>query len=362
MIINTKCRSCGANVSYEANTEHMSCEYCHHTIDIENADSNDRANDELNLDEYINKLQDSTEQVELHVIRCNGCGATTELGANKLSGVCSFCDAPLVVEQARSHSMIKPAGLLPFGISEETATTNFKSWVSKLWFAPSELKIKATKLESFNGVYLPFWTYDCGITSHYTGRQGTYYYVTVNSKDSDGNNTTSQQRRTRWRSVTGSVSKDFDDILIPATNSVSQKKLNALQPWHLEELVDYKDMYISGYQCECYDKDLKTGFQEAKVIIGDAVDLKIKRDIGGDEQQVSSVQTHYLNPKFKHILLPVWVSAYRYKNKVYQVLVNARTGEVQAERPWSWFKIASLIGMVAVGIGAGMFWYSMHNG
>jgi hypothetical protein len=33
------------------------------------------------------------------------------------------------------------------------------------------------------------------------------------------------------------------------------------------------------------------------------------------------------------------VSAYRYNNKVFQFLINARTGEVQGQRPYSALKI-----------------------
>ena len=40
---------------------------------------------------------------------------------------------------------------------------------------------------------------------------------------------------------------------------------------------------------------------------------------------------------------PVWISAYRYQAKVYRFLVNARTGEVTGERPWSWVKITLAI-------------------
>jgi hypothetical protein len=45
---------------------------------------------------------------------------------------------------------------------------------------------------------------------------------------------------------------------------------------------------------------------------------------------------------FLHLLLPVWMGAYRFQAKVYQVLVNAQTGEVQGERPYSSVKIAPL--------------------
>ena len=54
---------------------------------------------------------------------------------------------------------------------------------------------------------------------------------------------------------------------------------------------------------------------------------------------------------FKHLLLPVWLLAYQYNGKAFQVMVNAATGEVQGERPWSWIKILCTIGVVAAGAG-----------
>ena len=57
---------------------------------------------------------------------------------------------------------------------------------------------------------------------------------------------------------------------------------------------------------------------------------------------------------FKHILLPVWISAYRYHQRVFRFLVNARTGEVQGERPWSAIKIAMLV--IAIVLAAVTAW------
>jgi hypothetical protein len=66
-------------------------------------------------------------------------------------------------------------------------------------------------------------------------------------------------------------------------------------------------------------------------------------DIGGDHQRVHSVDTNYRHITFKHILLPVWLSAYRFRERTFRFLVNARTGEVQGERPYSWIKITLLV-------------------
>ena len=39
----------------------------------------------------------------------------------------------------------------------------------------------------------------------------------------------------------------------------------------------------------------------------------------------------------------MWIGAYRFQDKVYPVVVNARTGEVQGERPFSTAKIVLLV-------------------
>ena len=78
----------------------------------------------------------------------------------------------------------------------------------------------------------------------------------------------------------------------------------------------------------------------------------VKRNIGGDQQRIMSLNTNYKEINFKHLLLPVYVSAYKYKNKLYRFLVNGRTGEVQGERPYSWIKISLTVLLVLTLVGA----------
>lgn len=66
----------------------------------------------------------------------------------------------------------------------------------------------------------------------------------------------------------------------------------------------------------------------------------VKFDIGGDRQRVHNIETQISDVTFKHILLPVWLAAYKYRGKSYRFVVNGRTGAVQGERPWSGWKIA----------------------
>ena len=156
-----------------------------------------------------------------------------------------------------------------------------------------------------------------------------------------GRNVTKQRNvtKTRWYPAAGNVNNEFDDLLIEATTSLHKNKLRALEPWDLKNLVHYDDKYLSGFRTESFSVDLKSGYGEAKQRMMPIIESTIRRDIGGDRQTISSVNTTYHDPTFKHILLPVWLSAYRYNNKVFQFMINARTGEVQGERPWSTAKI-----------------------
>jgi len=66
----------------------------------------------------------------------------------------------------------------------------------------------------------------------------------------------------------------------------------------------------------------------------------VRFDIGGDRQRIHSIDTRVKDVTFKHILLPVWMAAYKYRGKSYRFVINARTGQVQGERPYSAWKIA----------------------
>ena len=54
---------------------------------------------------------------------------------------------------------------------------------------------------------------------------------------------------------------------------------------------------------------------------------------------MNSVNSRYDAITYKHLLLPVWLLAYKFNNQTYQVFINAATGEVQGERPYSVWKI-----------------------
>jgi hypothetical protein len=273
---------------------------------------------------------------------CTSCGAKVIFVPPQVAGECDFCGAKIVAQPRSADPIVAPEGVLPFRVTQAEATASIKQWLSTRWFAPNALK-KFASQESIGGVYIPFWTYDTYTTSHYTGERGEHYYETqtYTERDSQGNTVTKtrQVQKTHWYAASGTVSRWFDDILIPATKSLSQKRLAALEPWDLVELKGYEPAYLSGYKAQRYQVDLAEGFEQAKGVMRGVIENDVRQDIGGDEQRIDQINTHYSAITFKHLLLPVYAGAYRFNEKIYQVVINGRTGEVQGERPYSAWKI-----------------------
>ena len=101
--------------------------------------------------------------------------------------------------------------------------------------------------------------------------------------------------------------------------------------------------FLAGYQTLRYDVEPEQGLQVAKGKMAEVIQADIRRDIGGDAQRIDWFDTRYANLMYKLLLLPVWLANYVYSGKTYHVMINARSGEVHGERPYSAAKIAAAV-------------------
>jgi hypothetical protein len=191
--------------------------------------------------------------------------------------------------------------------------------------------------------------------THYTGMRGDDYWVTEHYTAIENGKSVSrtrQVRKTRWTYVAGEVDHFFDDVLVCASRSLPSGEVNELEPWDLGQLEGFRPEFLSGFKTERYTVPLEEGFGTAQGIMDTYIRQLCRRDIGGDHQQLNSVQTQHVGVTYKHVLLPLWLAVYRYQGKMFRILVNARTGEVIGARPYSWIKItlAVLAALVVVAI------------
>jgi ribosomal protein S27E len=330
---------------YEPTDGSLSCPHCGHKQAIQ---ASPEQVEERSFERYLQIRPEQLEQLAANAleVRCQSCGATVTFMPPEVAGRCDFCGVQIVAQAKSADPILAPEGVLPFCITQPQASAGLRAWLNSRWFAPNALKYFAQP-DAIQGVYIPFWTYDTDTTSHYTGSRGVYYYTTETyyETDAQGNQQarTRQQRHTAWSPASGTVTRWFDDVLVPATVSLAQNRLEALEPWDLEELVPYEPAFLAGFKAQRYQVDLAQGFERVRQVTALMIQGDVRQDIGGDEQLIHNVSTNYSEITFKHLLLPVYAGAYRFNQKVFQIVVNGRTGEIQGDRPYSFWKIALFV-------------------
>jgi DNA-directed RNA polymerase subunit M/transcription elongation factor TFIIS len=344
------CDNCGSDMRYAPGGDHLVCDHCGNErgIDDESPFAGEaEALVELDYDAAIAAKLPAQEMEETRISQCPSCGAQVEFQPDIHARECPFCATPVVTDTG-THRHIKPKGLIPFQLAEREAHKAMNDWLGRLWFAPNGLKEYAKKGRKMDGIYVPYWTYDADTATRYRGQRGDAYYVTV--RGSDGKSR--RERRIRWRPARGRVARFFDDVLVLASRSLPKSYTDALAPWDLGKLDGYRPEFLSGFRAEGYTVELDEGLEEAKAIMDAQIRQDIRRDIGGDEQRILEVQTRISDVTFKHILLPVWVAAYKYRGKSFRFVVNGQTGKVRGERPYSAWKIAFAVLLVIAIIAA----------
>lgn len=351
------CAQCGAQLSYDPAAQALACGYCGNIQPAPEIAARDLASALQELD-YAAALRDAIDDAEIettHASRCDNCGAHVGFEPGVTATDCPFCASPLVA-MSEAHRHFRPKAVAPFLVPEREARKALGRWLGSRWFAPGDLSEAARAGRPMTGVYLPYWTFDAATASRYDGERGDIHHVwrwvTV-MKDGARRRVRRKVAEIRWRRRSGRVSRQFDDVLVLASKSLPPSlasQLSAHGAFDLDGLRPYAPAYLAGFGAETYRVDLQEGYAAAQGVMGYTIRRDVRMDIGGDRQRVRRIETAYSDVTFKHVLLPIWIAAYRYRGKVYRYLVNGRTGQVMGERPWSWTKIFfSTVALLAAG-------------
>jgi len=338
-----RCPSCNAEMVFEASSGRMSCNHCGHSLVVE---SEPGAVVEHDLHSGLGRSAPRGLGTAVRSATCKECGATVSFTESSTAKRCDFCGSSQILEQQENRNLMRPESVLPFQVDRTQASQKFTAWLRGLWFRPSNLKTLA-KVTELSGVYVPYWTFDAQVSSSWTAEAGYYYYETETYEETNEKGETSTRtrevRHTRWERASGRRSDFHDDILVCASRGLPAELAAKLQTFKTAELRPYDPAFLAGWKAEEYSIDLDAAWTIAAQRMASEQEARCARDVPGDTHRSLSVSNHFSEQTFKHVLLPVWLSAYRYGEKVFRFLVNGQTGEVVGKAPWSAGKIALFV-------------------
>ncbi|MCW1887068.1 zinc ribbon domain-containing protein [Luteolibacter flavescens] len=335
------CPECGGKAEWDPGKKELVCPYCGTHFPNVGPPPMPGSVVEHDLDATLATLGDKAANVDTATrrVECNNCHAVLVRGAGTVAQHCDFCGSPELLDYQDIQSPILPESLLPAAISKEQAYHAIKAFLAARWFAPNDLK-RRNLIDRIHRVYLPYWTFDSSAECPWTAESGTYYYVTVQSRDSNGRTVSRRERRTKWRPARGHVSTWFDDVVVSGSRGLDTDLLRKLEPFPTKDLVPYETRYVSGWQVEHYQVPLldaaRLGFGTMEGMLREMCG----REVPGDTYRNLRIFPQFSDKTFKHILVPIWLLAYQYRGKTWQGAVNAVTGTAHARFPLSAWKIA----------------------
>jgi DNA-directed RNA polymerase subunit RPC12/RpoP len=297
-------------------------------------------------------------------IGCSECGATVNVGEGERTAACAFCGSKQVLSQETNQGAIRPESLVPFKVTKEDANQRFGAWIGKLWFRPGDLK-RMARVQEIGGVYIPFWTFDSFVRSQWRAERGWYYYENETYAESVNGQTetrTRQVQKTRWELASGYRQDQYDDVLVCASKGLPGHLVDHLSTFDTKALTPYQPQFLSGWRAESYAIDLMPGWAIGQERIRTSQMARCATDVGGDTHRMLDVNNQFQNVTFKHVLLPIWIAAYRYNGKAYRFLVNGQTGEVVGVAPWSVWKILGLVMFVLAIVAAVVAYTQLYGG
>jgi hypothetical protein len=297
---------------------------------------------EHDLEAGLQKSQQHGYGPAVRSFSCEQCGARVSYGESTTASSCDFCGSTKVLEQSAQRQPLRPESVIPFQIDRATANARFRSWLGSLWFRRSDLQ-KQARLTEMTGMYVPYWAFDTRVASTWRAEAGYYYYVTetYTTRDAQGRNVQRERqvRHTRWESAQGSRQDHYDDLLECGSRGLARELTRKLEPFDTSRLVPYDPSYLVGWKAEEYSLDLGQAWTVAQQRMEQEQHLRCSRDVPGDTQRNLRVANRFSERRFKHLLLPIWLSVYRYRERPFVFLVNGQTGEVTGHAPWSVIKL-----------------------
>lgn len=273
------------------------------------------------------------------------CKAKIAVPATQTEVICPFCQGePEKLEE--EIKVIYPEGIVPFTIPHKGVPGRMKNFVNNMtWFFRPKGFASIAKAENIQAIYIPVFLFDAFTRSSWIAESG---YNDIFPDDYEGK--AKGNPKTRWEDSRGYLEHNFvDEIMIAAGTRVAGKVFDALKIQALTGQIveDYDPQYIQEFACELYQDDEEKGFGGGDNQMDGLIEGWIDPMIPGDDYRGLNIVTEKLALSYKHILMPVWVSSFRYRNTDHVFYMNGRTGKIEGKSPLSWEKVGLFI-LVAV--------------
>lgn len=334
-----KCPSCGGYLEFDPSSTRWKCPYCSSSFAEKELIEKDKS-----YHESAKKEKATGASV---VYRCNSCGSEIVTDETTVATHCYYCHSPVVLQGKLTDDM-RPEKVLPFSIDKSKAVDRFLSWVEKKRYVPKGFFSREQVESLIQGVYFPYFIYDCSVNGELTGE----------GKNVDSHRVGNYlETNTHIFHVERKGILNFQNIMRPALSGIRRKITDGIQPYPLGTMKDFSGAYLSGFLAERRNQKSEEYHQDISSEVNQYVRPLLSRDIHyastnlQQNNQITDLQA-------KYVLVPAWVITYPNPKKgeePFYYAMNGCTGAVCGKLPvinkklWT-HAIALAVSIMAIGL------------
>ena len=264
----------------------------------------------------------------LEAVRCTSCGGAVAVRAGTPMPVCLFCggEASDLVPYEPPEGIEPPQGAIPFAVDDATAREAFRTFARSSFWYPRDLRNARLELRH---LLLPAWAWSGEVETHWTGlvRAST---------------------RSGKRPVAGAENRRFEQVLVPASQSLTLAELGALGAFDEDALAPFEPADAA----DPYEVSEVTR-SAARARAQDEMSKRHRATIVSARSLVKcSAASVCTELDGRPVLVPVYIGAYRYGDGLYRVLVNGQSGAFHGTAPISWWRVAFVVLAVGAAVAA----------
>lgn len=351
-VMGYKCPCCGASLVFSSEGQNLFCSSCDNKYEIDDIKQYHEAMQEdhqetFEWDDREAQVMSAEESTDVCNYTCPNCGGQIMGEQVTAATFCPYCDSPAIIG-GNVTGNLRPDAVIPFKTTKEDAISAFLKLCLHKPLLPKDFTSKARQ-EKIQGVYVPFWLYDCDGSLY-----GQYKATRVRTwSDSNYHYT-----RTSHYMLIRNASAGFMDIPLDGSSKMDDATMESIEPFDMQEAMDFNTAFLSGYLADKYDVEAKSGEGRIRQRVEETFDDLLQPTmIGYNSVYPTSKKLQVHNNKAKYVLLPVWMLHTRYKDQTYVFAMNGQTGKMTGTLPidkgkmWAWFggvsaAVSALIGLL----------------
>lgn len=346
-----KCPCCGGALEFNVSGQNMKCPYCNTEFDMETVKQYDESLNQHKPDNQSWEMPSSQwgdgETGDMKIYICKSCGGEIIGDDTMASTDCPYCGNHVVL-MGQFSGDLKPDCVIPFKLDKNAAKEGLKKHISTKKLVPKLFKSE-NHLDEIKGIYVPFWLFDTEADAQVNYRA---------TKVRTWSDSRYRYTETSYFDVFRSGSLAFQNIPVDGSTKMEDNLMESLEPFNVNDAVDFQTAYLSGYLADKYDVSAEQSVSRANERVKRSAEDVIRDTVVGyNTVNVNNSSIQHRNGKSKYALYPIWLLNTTWRDKKYTFAMNGQTGKFIGDLPvdwgkfWMWFGIlAAIFGSVAYGL------------